>query len=112
MAEDIASCLRERCPHCREIVFPLTFKDGVLGALIVLREKGQDDFSGSEVRQLHSLGDLATAAFHRLLLIDRVRDSEERFRQITEHLDEVVWLVAPDLSVRYYVSPDRKSTRL
>lgn len=105
LAEDIEPFLRESCPHCRGIVLPLTFKDGVLGALIVLREKGQDDFSGSEVRQLHSLGDLATAAFHRLLLIDRVRDSEERFRQITEHLDEVVWLGAPDLSVRYYVSP-------
>jgi PAS domain S-box-containing protein len=37
-----------------------------------------------------------------------LRESEERFRQLAENIDEVFWLVDPDLTHLYYLSPAYK----
>ncbi len=37
---------------------------------------------------------------------DRLRESEERFRQVVEHLDVVFWLSTPDHRTILYVSPN------
>lgn len=105
IGEAIAPYLQASCRNCSGLVVPLTSKEGVLGALVILRGPGEAHFTPDEARYLRTLGDLATAAFQRLLVIDELSESEERFRQITEHLDQVVWLGEPDLSVRYYVNP-------
>ena len=34
-----------------------------------------------------------------------VRESEERFRQLTENIREVFWMATPDLSEILYISP-------
>lgn len=34
-----------------------------------------------------------------------LRESEERFRQLAEHIDAVFWLTSPDKSEVLYVSP-------
>ena len=34
-----------------------------------------------------------------------LRESEERFRQLTENIDEVFWISDPSVSTMYYVSP-------
>ncbi len=36
---------------------------------------------------------------------ESLRESEERFRQVTEHIDAVFWLTSPDKSQVLYVSP-------
>ncbi|MBD2130491.1 PAS domain S-box protein [Microcoleus sp. ZQ-A2] len=38
------------------------------------------------------------------LAIEALRESEERFRQLTENINEVFWMVTPDFSKRLYVS--------
>lgn len=39
------------------------------------------------------------------LAIEELRESEQRFRQLTENINEVFWMVTPDFSKRLYVSP-------
>jgi PAS domain S-box-containing protein len=39
------------------------------------------------------------------LAIEALSESEERFRQLTENINEVFWMVTPDFSKRLYVSP-------
>jgi PAS domain S-box-containing protein len=39
------------------------------------------------------------------LAIEGLRESEERFRQLTENINEVFWMVTPDSNQRLYVSP-------
>jgi PAS domain S-box-containing protein len=39
------------------------------------------------------------------LAIEALRESEEEFRQLTENINEVFWMVTPDFSKRLYVSP-------
>ncbi|HEY9613702.1 PAS domain S-box protein [Allocoleopsis sp.] len=39
------------------------------------------------------------------LALEALRESEERFRQLTENIKEVFWMVTPDSSKRLYVSP-------
>jgi PAS domain S-box-containing protein len=39
------------------------------------------------------------------LAIEALRESEEQFRQLTENINEVFWMVTPDFSKRLYVSP-------
>ena len=41
----------------------------------------------------------------RVQMEDALRDSEERFRQIAEHIDDVFWITPPDKSRMDYVSP-------
>lgn len=105
IGERMAPYLQESCGQCSGLVVPLTVAEKVLGALVLLRGPGTEHFTDEEARQVRALGDLATAAFQRLLLIERLRESEERFRQIVDHLEQVVWLGAPDISARYYVNP-------
>jgi PAS domain S-box-containing protein len=71
---------------------------------VLLRDPEQPHFTRKEAEHVRALGDLVTAAFRRLLVMDELRESEGRFRQLADHLDEVIWLGTPDLSARYYVS--------
>jgi PAS domain S-box-containing protein len=104
IGESMAPYLRERCPNCSGLIVPLSTGAGPLGALVLLRDQKQPHFTRKEAEYVRALGDLVTAAFQRLLIIDDLRESEERFAQLADHLDEVIWLGAPDLSVRYYVN--------
>ena len=64
-----------------------------------------DTWADAEEKHLRSLGELATAAFKRLLLGEETGEGEVRFRQIVDNLQEVVWLGSPDFSELYYVNP-------
>jgi PAS domain S-box-containing protein len=39
------------------------------------------------------------------LALEALRESEERFRQLAENINEVFWMITPDSSKRLYVSP-------
>lgn len=100
-----ADYLRECCRHCWALVVPLTAKHTKLGAIILLRGRKDSHFTAEDETQLRTLSELATDAFKRLLLRERLVESETRFRQIIDNLREVVWLASPDLSEQYYVNP-------
>ncbi len=84
---------------------PLSSEGKILGALILLRSADQAHFTREEAAHARALGDLASAALRRVLLLAELRESESRFHQIADHLRQVIWLGDALLTVRYYVNP-------
>ncbi len=105
IGERMAPYLRDACRRCSGLVVPLSSEGKVLGALVLLRGAEQPHFSRGEAAHARALGDLASAALRRVLLLEELRESERRFQQITDHLRQVIWLGDPLLTVRYYVNP-------
>lgn len=58
----------------------------------------------AEVEALRAAAGLIGAAIERHRAEERVRESEERFRQVAETIDEIFWLANPD-GTEIYVSP-------
>jgi len=80
--------------------FPMRRKDGSIFAAeqtvtLLDPEKGHE---GGAVSVLRDVSD-------RKEVEARLRESEERFRQIAEHIDAVFWITAPKREVVEYVSP-------
>ncbi len=55
--------------------------------------------------QIYRIAGIATDITGRKLAEEALRESEERFRQLTENINEVFWLRTPDLKQLLYVSP-------
>jgi PAS domain S-box-containing protein len=55
--------------------------------------------------RIYRIAGIAHDITERKLAQDALRESEERFRQLTENIHEVFWLRSPDLKELLYVSP-------
>ena len=55
--------------------------------------------------RIYRIAGIATDITERKLAVEALRESEERFRQITENIREVFWLRSPDLKQLLYMSP-------
>jgi PAS domain S-box-containing protein len=58
-----------------------------------------------ESGRIYRIAGIANDITDRKLADDALRDSEERFRQLTENIREVFWLRSPDFKQLLYVSP-------
>lgn len=105
LGESVDPALAHLCKNCSGLIVPLTAESKPLGALVLLREKDQPLFGLSEAEQARALGNLASAALQPALLYQALAESEERFRQVADHVDQVIWLTSPDLRRRYYTNP-------
>lgn len=105
VGERLAPYLIERCHGCTGLVAPITFGDEAVGALVLLRSPEQVPFSREEATYVAVLADLASTTLRRVALVVAVRESEERFRQIADHLREAIWLSDPDFRELHYANP-------
>lgn len=117
----------ERHPPLRGwLAAPLTGRVGQNLGLIQLSDKYEGDFTAADETLLVQLAQLASVAIEnaRLLEAERgqrrvaeaeaaereraeaaLRESEERLRQVTEHIREVFWMTDVEMSQILYVSP-------
>jgi signal transduction histidine kinase len=78
-------------------VVPLFDEDDLLGALVLLRRRGQPEFDQEDVLQARALGDLAAAALRRVVLSEE-RDRQRRAAEnAVRARDEVLAIVSHDL---------------
>jgi PAS domain S-box-containing protein len=98
--ERMAQIMRSGSREEFEIEFRITRPDG---SLRWIRDRGFPirDQSG----QIYRIAGIANDITERKLAEEALRESEERFRQLTENIHEVFWLRSPDLKELLYVSP-------
>lgn len=101
----MAPYLIERCSGCKGLIAPIAFAETAVGALVLLRSAEDEPFSAEEALYAAFLADLSSTTFRRVALTEAVRESEERFRQIADHLQESIWLSDPGFRELHYANP-------
>jgi diguanylate cyclase (GGDEF)-like protein/PAS domain S-box-containing protein len=91
-----------------EVCVPLFDQGQVAGVLNVESTHGVR-LSEADLGLMTALADQIGIALGRARLYSEVRESEQRFRQLAEHIDQVFWLEDPDHSHTFYVSPAYES---
>ncbi len=76
----------------RRLVVPVSANGSKLGELIFERPGHRPQFGEIELAYAGALRELTMAAVRRVTLLEELRESEERFRQIADAIHDVVWL--------------------
>ena len=101
----VAPYLRSRCQRCTGLIVPLFTETSVLGALVLVRGPEQRAYEPDELAFAGALGDMTSAALGRVLLLQQLTDSEQRFRELAENIREIFWVIDPRARKLVYVSP-------
>ena len=83
-----------------EVEFRLIRPDGSLRWILIRSFPVRDQFG-----EIYRVAGVATDMTERKLTEAALRESEERFRQLTENIHEVFWLTTPDFGETLYLSP-------
>lgn len=105
VADSVASYLRSLCRGCSGIIVPLSTDNRVLGVLALMRGPGQAPYESRDLTFAGALGDMASAALSRVLLLRQLTESERRFRELAENIREIFWVLDPRTRTLLYVSP-------
>lgn len=90
------------------LVAPLS-DDHVMCSLVLLRDASEARFTKADAATARSLADLMSAALRRVVALEALTASERRLREVTDNLEQVIWLGPPDLSPRDFVNPASES---
>jgi len=86
------------------LAIPLRVAEHVVGVLRVYYPQPRI-ISENDLNLLQQLGDQAAFALENARLFEELQESEERFRQLAESVNEVFWLYKADMSEVIYVNP-------
>jgi PAS domain S-box-containing protein len=101
---DVAPYLAARCSPCTGLATSVRSNGDIRATLALVRIPSAERFSDADVAYLRALADLGSAAFRRVDLLEALRESEERFRQIAENIREFIWLSDPGFTRHFYVN--------
>jgi signal transduction histidine kinase len=91
IGERMAPYLTASCRRCTGLLVPLLSGTETLGALVLLRGPAQGHFDDEEVSRARILGDLASAALRRVMLLESEREAraeaEARRAEIAEVME-------------------------
>ena len=103
------------CPGCSALVVPLFSEQDVLGALVLLREPAAPRFEEPDVAYARIVGDQASAALRRVLLLEEAQHeraallaSEEQFRALAETAQVGIFVIAQDDTIVFANPPVEK----
>ena len=91
-------------PSACIMTVPIHYGTGVLGVLSIqsYERKAYDQLS---LKDLQSLADLCGEALNRIRAEQSLFESEERFRQIAENIEDIIWVVDTGENKVLYVNP-------
>jgi len=102
-------------PGNSALVVPLFSEDDVLGALVLLRNPSSPPFEESDVTHARIVGDLASAALRRVMLLEEtqrersaLKASEEQFRALAETAQVGIFVIAQDDTIVFANPPVEK----
>jgi PAS domain S-box-containing protein len=112
LGEAMTAHLAESCRGCAALVVPMFAEADLLGALILLREKGAEPFDEDDAAYARIVGDLASAALRRVTLLEQTKAeraallaSEEQFRAVAETAQVAIFVVAQDDTIVFANRP-------
>jgi len=112
LSEAMTGQLEKSCPGCAALVVPMLAESELLGALVLLRERGAAPFDEADVAYARIVGDLASAALRRVTLLEQTRAeraallaSEEQFRAVAETAQVAIFVVSQDDTIVFANRP-------
>jgi len=112
LGESMAPLVAGDCPRCAALVVPLFSQDDVLGALVLLRGPAAPPFEEPDVTHARIVGDLASAALGRVMLLEEtqreraaLKASEEQFRALAETAQVGIFVIAQDDTIVFANPP-------
>lgn len=84
----VASHLRRACDRCSALVVPLRSAGTLVGALVLLRTPELGSFRPEETAQASGLGDLASLALRRALLLQETQRQRQQARRFAASVDD------------------------
>lgn len=84
---------------------PLLGRDGGVLGTLSFASSTRTSFSPDEIGFLQIASRFASIATERVRAMNALRESEERFRQVVENMDQVFWMNDPQQKRVLYVSP-------
>ncbi len=88
IGERMAPYLTASCPGCTGLIVPLSSGGEILGTLVLLRRAEQGAYTVEEVELARALGDAASAALRRVLLLEDVEREKRARDALLESTDE------------------------
>jgi PAS domain S-box-containing protein len=87
------------------LIVPILQRERLWGLLIAHQCSHRRSWLSEETELLQQLANQISIALAQSSLVDALRQSERRFRQIAETIDEVFWMTDPGKQGMIYVSP-------
>jgi diguanylate cyclase (GGDEF)-like protein/PAS domain S-box-containing protein len=87
-----------------EVCIPL-FDQGQIAGVLNVESTHVVRLSEADLRLMIAVGEQIGIALGRARLYSDIRESEQRFRQLAENIEQVFWLEDPEYSHLFYVSP-------
>ncbi len=83
---------------------PIRYSEQVIG-LISLHSYQTHIYTGAELNDLKFLADICGEALNRIRVEQSLSESDERFRQIAENMDQIIWMVDVGMEKLIYINP-------
>ncbi|HBL14769.1 MAG TPA: hypothetical protein DD379_25945, partial [Cyanobacteria bacterium UBA11162] len=87
------------------LVVPILMKDNLWGLLIAHQCSSSRQWTSVEIELLLQLANQVSIALAQAELLQALQDSEAKFRQLAESIEEVFFIYLPDYSEILYISP-------
>ena len=87
------------------LVVPILIKDNLWGLLIAHQCSSSRQWTSVEIELLLQLANQVSIALAQAELLQALQDSEAKFRQLAESIEEVFFIYLPDYSEILYISP-------